>query len=105
VKTLTATEASRGFSGLLDAVERGETIAVTRGGRAIAEIHPAPRKTGRDLRLALESREHPHLTEEDAKEMLRAAGESRDLLPPFNEDPWAVDEHPLASEEEPWAGD
>lgn len=53
VRTITATEASRRFSDLLDAIEAGETITVTRGNRPIAEIRPAPRRTGRDLRAAL----------------------------------------------------
>lgn len=53
MRTMTATEASRRFSDLLDAVERGESVRVTRGGRPVAEIRPAPRGTGRDLRAAL----------------------------------------------------
>jgi prevent-host-death family protein len=52
VKTMTATEASRHFSDLLDAVERGETIIV-RGSHPVAEIGPAHRRTGADLRAAL----------------------------------------------------
>jgi len=52
--TIAATEASRNFSALLDAVERGEAITITRGGRPIAQIRPARTRTGRDLRLALE---------------------------------------------------
>jgi prevent-host-death family protein len=50
---MTATEASRRFSDLLDAIEQGETVVVTRGNRPIAEITPARRRTGRDLRVAL----------------------------------------------------
>lgn len=53
--SLTATEASRNFSALLDAVERGESITITRGNRPIAEIRPTARRTGRQLREALES--------------------------------------------------
>jgi len=53
MRILTATEASRGFSELLDAVERGETVAIMRGNRTIAQILPAPARTGRDLRAAL----------------------------------------------------
>ena len=38
---MTATDASRGFSALLDRVEHGqETVVITRDGREIAEIHP-----------------------------------------------------------------
>lgn len=50
---MTATEASRKFSDLLDAIERGETIVITRGNHAVAEIGPARRRTGADLRAAL----------------------------------------------------
>ena len=51
--TMSATDASRNFSALLDAVERGEQVTITRGNRPVAEIAPARRRTGRDLRLAL----------------------------------------------------
>ncbi|MFT3875344.1 MAG: type II toxin-antitoxin system prevent-host-death family antitoxin [Propioniciclava sp.] len=54
MRTITATEASRRFSDLLDAIEAGEELVVTRGGRPIAEIRPAKRRTGKDLRAALE---------------------------------------------------
>jgi antitoxin (DNA-binding transcriptional repressor) of toxin-antitoxin stability system len=50
---MTATEASRRFSDLLDAIERGETITITRGHHPVAEIRPARRRTGADLRAAL----------------------------------------------------
>lgn len=53
MRTLTATEASRKFSDLLDAIERGETITITRGNHPVAEIGPARRRTGADLRAAL----------------------------------------------------
>jgi prevent-host-death family protein len=53
VRVISATEASRKFSDLLDAIERGETVTVTRGNRPVAEIGPARRRTGRDLRVAL----------------------------------------------------
>jgi prevent-host-death family protein len=53
MRTMTATEASRRFSDLLDVIERGESVVVTRGNRPIAEIRPARRRTGKDLRVAL----------------------------------------------------
>jgi prevent-host-death family protein len=53
VRTITATEASRQFSDLLDAIERGETVTITRGNRSVAEIGPARKRTGADLRAAL----------------------------------------------------
>ncbi len=54
MRTMTATEASRNFSDLLDAIERGETVIITRGRLPVAEIRPAKRRTGADLRAALE---------------------------------------------------
>lgn len=88
MKTMTATEASRGFSDLLDAVERGEVVTVTRGGHVVAEIRPAAGKTGRDLDQALGA---SRLSDEDAEEMIRAVEETRALLIPYTsgEGPWA----------------
>jgi antitoxin (DNA-binding transcriptional repressor) of toxin-antitoxin stability system len=51
---MTATEASRNFSDLLDAIERGETVTITRGHHAVAEVGPARLRTGAGLRAALE---------------------------------------------------
>lgn len=51
---MTATEASRKFSDLLDAIERGEEVTITRGNRPVAEIRPVRRHTGRELSRALE---------------------------------------------------
>ena len=53
MKTLTATEAARNFSTVLDEVEHGETIIVTRGGRRIATIGPVPACPGRALKDVL----------------------------------------------------
>lgn len=39
-----------GLSALLDDIEHGETIVVTRGGRRIAQITPAPQANGAALR-------------------------------------------------------
>jgi antitoxin (DNA-binding transcriptional repressor) of toxin-antitoxin stability system len=48
VRRLTATEAARRFSDLLDQVERdGETFLVERRGRAVASIGPAAAVSGR----------------------------------------------------------
>ncbi len=56
---MTATQASRHFSDLLDAVERGETVTILRGNHPIAEISPAHRRTGADLRMALDNSTPP----------------------------------------------
>lgn len=46
MRTVTATEASRSFAALLDEVEAGETVVVTRGGRRVAAIGPASAGNG-----------------------------------------------------------
>jgi prevent-host-death family protein len=48
--TMTATEASRHFKEVLDRVERGESIVVTRGGRRVAVLGPAPSCPGRAVK-------------------------------------------------------
>jgi prevent-host-death family protein len=56
VRRLTATEAARRFSELLDRVERdGETFVVERRGRAIASIAPAAAVSGRAVKELLRS--------------------------------------------------
>jgi len=68
VKEISATEAARGFSALLDAVEHdGETFVVTRGGRGIARIQPASGVSGAVVKSIL--RQHP--TDADWSEELR----------------------------------
>jgi prevent-host-death family protein len=58
VKDITATEAARRFSDLLDAVEhRSETFVVRRGGKPIARISPASASTGSAIKKLL--REFP----------------------------------------------
>lgn len=51
MRRLTATEAARHFSDLLDRVERdGETFVVERRGRAVASIRPAAAVSGRAVK-------------------------------------------------------
>jgi prevent-host-death family protein len=80
---MTATEASRHFSDLLDAVERGERVTILRGSHPIAEIGPAHRRTGTDLRTALESTSPPD--EAFARDISAAVG----LVTSEVSDPWA----------------
>lgn len=55
---ITATEASKRFADVLDAVEhRGETFTVVRRGRTVATIAPVRRGRGADLRRIMA--EHP----------------------------------------------
>ena len=79
---MTATEASRNFSELLDAIERGETVTITRGHHAVAEIMPARRRTGADLRVALERIPPPE--DRFAADIAAAL----DLIASDGEDPW-----------------
>lgn len=49
MRTVTATEASRSFAALLDEVERGQTVVITRGGRRIATIGPVTASNGAEV--------------------------------------------------------
>lgn len=82
MRTISATEASRRFSDLLDAIEAGDIVTVTRGSRPIAEIRPARRRTGRDLRAALA--EVPPPDDRFASEVAEAIGNLTE-----GSDPWA----------------
>ncbi len=51
MKDISATDAARNFSDLLDSVEHGhESFRVTRGGRAVARIVPAEAASGRSVK-------------------------------------------------------
>jgi prevent-host-death family protein len=81
---MTATEASRSFSDLLDAIEAGETVTITRGNHPVAEIGPARRRTGADLRAALAAVPSPDdRFAEDIAEALT-------MLTSEGPDPWAA---------------
>jgi prevent-host-death family protein len=55
---VTATDAARRFSDLLDAVEhRGDSFTISRKGRAIAVVSPARPRSGKALKRFL--RKHP----------------------------------------------
>lgn len=55
--TVTATHAARNFANLLDAVEHGETVVVTRDGVPVGRITPERHTSADRLKAAL--REHP----------------------------------------------
>jgi prevent-host-death family protein len=56
MRRVSATEAARRFSDLLDQVERdGETFVVERRGRAVASITPAAAVSGRTVKQVLRS--------------------------------------------------
>jgi prevent-host-death family protein len=83
MRIMTATEASRHFSDLLDAVERGETVTIVRGNHPVAEIGPAHRRTGADLRAALSDITPPDDT------FARDIAAALDLVTSEVPDPWA----------------
>lgn len=55
--TVTATQAARNFASLLDAIEHGETVVVTRDGVPVGRFTPERRTSADRLKAAL--REHP----------------------------------------------
>ncbi|MGN6524589.1 MAG: type II toxin-antitoxin system Phd/YefM family antitoxin [Actinomycetes bacterium] len=86
MREMTASEASRNFSAVLDAAEHGETIVVTRAGRRVAMIASAPRTNGAALRAVFERwHDHPALDDSlaDRVDAAREAA-SEDL----DTDPW-----------------
>ena len=78
MKEVSATEAARGFSALLDAVEHeGETFVVTRGGRGIARIEPAGGVSGTNLKALLRAHRPDRAWSAELR-ALRAAAQSKD---------------------------
>lgn len=55
MKTLTSTQVSRNFSAVLDEVDRGETVVITRDGRELAILTPVPSANGAAVTAALEN--------------------------------------------------
>jgi prevent-host-death family protein len=54
VQTIQASEAKTHFLRILDRVERGETLVISRHGRPIARISPEPEIDGERVRQAIE---------------------------------------------------
>lgn len=79
---MTASEVSRNFASVLDRAAHGETIVVTRGGRRLATIAPAPAANG--VSLANFLADHEGTLDDSFEADVRDARE--DLLP---EDPWS----------------
>lgn len=81
MKQLSATDASRRFSEILDDVERdGESYVVVRHGRAVATIGPATGGTGKALKDALRANRPDDGWAEELREL-------REGLDPVA-DPW-----------------
>lgn len=80
---ISATDASKRFADLLDAVEhRGESFTVVRRGRVVATIAPPRRGTGADLRRILEDLPPDDAWADDLRDVRRFAGEAA------GSDPW-----------------
>jgi len=81
---ISATDASKRFADMLDAVEhRGETFTVVRRGRAVATIAPARRTTLEQLREFLRAHPPDERWENDLADVRRFVGSA-----PMN-DPWS----------------
>jgi prevent-host-death family protein len=79
---ITATEASRNFSDILNRAQyRGESFDVTRGNQVVARIVPASRKrvTGRELLRMWQN--WPQLDSEDAAQFEKDIAEIRVAAP------------------------
>ena len=85
MKELSATEVARRFSAVLDSAENGEAVVITRGGRRVAMLVPAPRANGAAL-LDVFRRWDARLEAPEAFEAdVASAGE---LAPELDGDPW-----------------
>ena len=88
MREVTASEASRNFSAVLDSVERGEVIVVTRAGRRVASIAPTPAATGAVLNAVLTRWRGAAALDDDFAESIdtaRAAASTDD-----DRDPWTA---------------
>lgn len=88
MREITASEASRNFSAVLDSVEDGETLVVTRGGRRIASIAPAPAATGAALNEVLARWRGAEALDEDFTQNIDAARTSASV--DEDTDPWTA---------------
>ncbi len=86
VREMSASEAARNFSAVLDAAERGHSVAVTRAGRRVAMVVPVTRANGAALREVFERwRGHPALDDRFAADVQT----SRDIVSgELDDDPW-----------------
>lgn len=79
---ISATDASKRFADLLDAVEhRGETFTVVRRGRTVATIAPVRRGRGMDLRRIFDEHPPDDAWADELRDLRRFAGTVPD-------DPW-----------------
>lgn len=82
MKEISATDAARGFSALLDAVEHGgETFVVVRGGKGVARIEPTAGTSGAGIKALLRRHRADPAWNEELRD-LRAFGLTQDRMWP-----------------------
>jgi prevent-host-death family protein len=85
MKELSASEAARRFSAVLDGAEDGESYVITRAGRRVAMIVPAPRANGRAVSDVLGRWRHRLAVDDDFAGRVEAAGA---VTTGRDSDPW-----------------
>lgn len=79
MRQVTATEAARRFSEMLDSVENGrESFVVIRRGRAVATVGPAAGSTGRDLKDVLKRNRPDAAWADELRELRDSIGSETD---------------------------
>jgi antitoxin (DNA-binding transcriptional repressor) of toxin-antitoxin stability system len=77
---ISATEASRNFADLLDAVEHGdETFTITRRGRVVAQLGAPPRSNGAAVRRLLTAGPPDHDWASDLRSLREFIGYEKSL--------------------------
>jgi prevent-host-death family protein len=72
---ITATEAARRFSEILDAVEhRGESFVIVRKGRPVARMGPAVRASGESVKEILRGHARDRAWEKELRELRAVVG-------------------------------
>lgn len=87
MKEMSAKDAARNFSAMLSAVESGETFVVTRSGRRIAQVAPAPRGNIRALREVVERWNASSVLDDEFEANVAAAVAKVDVEQ--DADPWS----------------
>jgi prevent-host-death family protein len=80
-KTMTATEVARNFSEVLDAVEAGDEITITRGNKPVAvlgEAKTVPNSIALKAAMHEHHRKYGFITKEEADEMIAQIRADRD---------------------------
>jgi antitoxin (DNA-binding transcriptional repressor) of toxin-antitoxin stability system len=73
MRTFTAIEASRGFAAMLNLVENGETVLITRDGRPVARLEPETSATGARVLALFADHSGDSAFADDAEAARRAA--------------------------------